>query len=93
MIMPGSNAVDLPPADGLQSNGSGVKSGGVEPDGSGPTEGSLSLLSTDGCGGSGSTVMFGGGACLTGAGDTGFFVGTAELLAAELLVDVTVVLG
>jgi hypothetical protein len=74
MIMPGSNTVDLPSADGLHWNGSGVMAAGVE-EASGPTEGSLSPVATGGSGGSGLTVTLTGGACLTGAGGAGFLTG------------------
>src|ERR1700712_1168835 len=68
MIMPGSKAVDLPPADGLQSiepdpDVSGVTVG--SPVGSDPTEGSLLFVGTGGSGGSGLTATFSGGSGFT----------------------------
>src|ERR1700712_5931156 len=80
MIMPGSKAVDLPPADGLQSiepdpDVSGVTVG--SPVGSDPTEGSLLFVGTGASGGSGLTATFSGGTGLTGVVGAVVLVGCA----------------
>ena len=83
--MPGSNAVDLPPADGLQSiapepSVSGVRAGG--PVGSDPTDGSLLFVGTAGSGGSGSTATFGGASGLTDVVGSAVLVGLALVVVA-----------